>query len=225
MTRSLIRVGLVVVFGLSVFVVIAALRSGQRGDLETWAAVAAALAVLTAVLSSWSAQRVLELQEDQSKPYPYPTIDSVSRYGLLQLRVTNYGGGVAHDIRMIWDNPLTKASGAVVTFSGGASGGEIAVLMPRESIATLIDGHADFFAAYKPSEADYSGVLHFRDASGHSYQHRFRVNVGQYAGTLLHSEEAVRTHFELQRIPERLDLLTRELRNVRETLKNSDLAE
>src|SRR5688500_6919628 len=62
--RHLIRTGLVIVFVLSVAVVVAALVSGQRGDLDTWAAVAAALAVISSVLSAWSAQRVLEIQED-----------------------------------------------------------------------------------------------------------------------------------------------------------------
>ena len=79
---------------LSLTVIVSALWKIGLGNNEAWAAVAAALAVLTSVISSWAAQRTVELQEDSQKPYP---IDVSSRYLLLQLRVINFGGSAAHD--------------------------------------------------------------------------------------------------------------------------------
>lgn len=219
MTRRFVRASLALVFALSVAVVIVALWRGQRNDLQTWAATAGALAVVAAVLSSWSAQRVLEIQEDQLRPYPYPFIDSSSRYGFLQLRVTNFGGGTAHDIKLNFNDPLRNSRGEVITFKGGASGAEISVLIPGGSIATLIDGALQYFQAYKPEEADFSGEIEFKDAAGKRYSHPFKLNAGQFSGTLMHDEESLKTHFELQKIPDKLDAIEREMRNIREVLE------
>lgn len=57
----------------------AALRSNQLGlkDQTTWATVAAVLAVVAAVTSAWTSQRVVELQEDALEPVVVPSIDYV----------------------------------------------------------------------------------------------------------------------------------------------------
>ena len=66
------------------------------------------LAVLTSVVSSWSSQRVLELQEAERQPNLYASIDVTSRYGVVQFKVTNCGGGVARDMTIEWCKPLMK---------------------------------------------------------------------------------------------------------------------
>jgi len=91
--------------------------------------------------------------------------------------------------------------------------------MPGGSIATLIDGVPQFFQAYKPEEADYSGEIEFRDAAGKKHSHPFRVNAGQFCGTLMHDEESLKTHYELQKIPDKLDAIERTLRNIRGVLE------
>ena len=63
------RITLVSALLLSLTVIVSALWKIGLGNNEAWAAVAAALAVLTSVISSWAAQRTVELQEDSQKPY------------------------------------------------------------------------------------------------------------------------------------------------------------
>ena len=49
------------------------------GSPNTWATLAAVLAVLAAVTSAWTSQRVVELQEDALEPSPVPLLDLRSR--------------------------------------------------------------------------------------------------------------------------------------------------
>ena len=109
LSRITIRISLAAVLLISAYVVIASVHSLESKDKEPWAAIAAALAVITSVVSTWSAQRLLEIQQDSVLPDPIPSIDVSSRYGLMQLRVTNFGGSPAYKTRISWDKPLTRS--------------------------------------------------------------------------------------------------------------------
>lgn len=102
--------------------------AGQR---EAWATLAAALAVVTSMVSAWGAQRVVELEEARMSPYPYPQFDAKSRYGLLLLKITNFGGGAAHNVRLIWDKPLKNSKGKAIDFSYSEQSENLSVLLPN----------------------------------------------------------------------------------------------
>ncbi len=80
---------------LSVVICGVALRRQGLIDPGAWATVAAALAVLAAVASAWTSQRVLEMQEDALEPSLLPALDLRSRTNLAQFKVTNHGGSHA----------------------------------------------------------------------------------------------------------------------------------
>src|SRR5215210_8126142 len=103
--RIVVRAFLVLAF---VLVIVAAciawiFLDPRQGAL--WATIAATLAVITSLITAWNGQRALELQEDAQLPHPYPYIDASSRYQLLQLRIENFGGTTARDVRLEWDKP------------------------------------------------------------------------------------------------------------------------
>ena len=62
--------------GMMVAIGVAAVAIQKQGpaDPVTWATIAAALAVIAAVASAWTSQRVLELQEDSQRPNPIPEL-------------------------------------------------------------------------------------------------------------------------------------------------------
>ena len=70
------------------------------GKVEVWNTVAASLAVITALISTWTTQTLFEKQEEAQRPYPYPTLDAYSRTDLFQLRLTNMGASPTYDIRL-----------------------------------------------------------------------------------------------------------------------------
>ena len=219
MARIVARVVLALSLLISVAVIVFAFVSLGFSNPVAWAAVAAALAVLTSGISSWVAQRSLELQQDAQKPYPYPSVDVTSRYGLVQLRVTNYGGGAAHDIRIKWDKPLLNSNEEPVRFTVQEGAPEIPILMPNESISILIDGSLQLFQKYQGM--DYTGQIEFKNASKRTLRHPFYLSIEKYRKTLTFAQEDVKTHRELQKIPGEIQKLHAELRGIR-TLMESE---
>ena len=211
--RTAIRIGLILAILVSTAVIAASFHYLGPGAGETWALLAAALAVITSVVSSWTSQRVLELQEDSQKPYPYPTIDATSRYGFLQLRVTNFGGVAAHDIKLHWDQPLIDPDGEPVRFSAANGTPDIPVLLPKESVAVPIGLPHKIFASR--DRLDYSGTVACNDPGGHKLRHPFTLSCEKHRHSLLYDDEAVKTSYELQKLPERLEAIVAELHELR----------
>ena len=207
-TRIFLGITLILAIGIAYF----SLTSIQTSTDAAWATLAAALAVVTAMISAWGAQRVVELEEDKQRPYPYPCFDIASRYGLMLLRVINTGGGTAHNISLSWDKPLLSSKGISISFSPDRGTPEIPILMPEQSIAKTVDGHIEFFGM--KGNHEYSGVIHFSDASGKRYKHRFILDAEMYKDTPLYSDEELKTHFELQKIPEEIGKIRKELSNL-----------
>src|SRR6476469_5453534 len=127
MFRIFVRILLAIALVTSIAVVVVVFLLLGFRDATSWTIVAAALAVITSIISSWGSQRVLEIQQDAQNPYPYPSIDMESRYGLIQLRVENYGGSAAHDIRLTWNKPLLNSKEVPVRFNPQEGAPDIAV--------------------------------------------------------------------------------------------------
>jgi hypothetical protein len=199
MSRAVVRLGLGLAAVIAAGVGVAAVFKLGATDPTTWATLAAVLAVLAAVTSAWTSQRVVELQEDALEPNPVPAFDVRSRYDLAQLRVTNRGGSPAYRIQITWDEPLRDEDDGVVVLGIDNT---ISVLGPGET-ASIGLGTAHGFMAKTPDTTRH-GVLTFQNASGRRRSRRFVVSAEHERRALIHDQEAPRTHFELQRIPDEL---------------------
>lgn len=215
-----IRVGLGVASVVSVGVIVFAFNTVGIEKAEFWAVFAGALAVLTSVISAWTGQRSLELEQDAREPYPYPTIDTESRYGLVQLHVRNTGGSAAHDINLEWDEPLLDSEGNEVIFTEQKDAPDIPVLLPGESVRVMIDGNVQFFPNVE--DANYTGFVRFRDASGYHYSHKFFLSAERHRKSLYYEREELKTYRKLQDVPHELGNLTKELKRIRKLLQSDD---
>ncbi len=219
MTRFFIRLLLIISFAISLGVIGVSISIMGFKETETWAVIAAVLAVITAILSAWSTQRSLELQEDALKAYPYPYIDVKSRYSLMQLRVKNFGGSIAHDIKIKWNSPpLLNRKGEEAHFTEVKDASDIAVLLPGESVAVLID--ASMQAYTKNQDMNYSGEIEFRNASGRKRKHPFFISAEPYRHTLLHEEEQPKTLRDIQKIPDELEKINSKLSGIQLAINN-----
>lgn len=198
-----------------VIIAIAVYFSPPNSD-AVWAVIAASLAVIASVIAAWTGQKALEIQEDAQKPHPYPTVDASSRYGLLQLRVKNTGGSPAHDIRLVWDKPLVNSKGEPIRFTEQEGAPDIPVLLPNESATVLIDGAKQFFESV--SDANHTGSIHFQDAAGNPRKHKFYLSVEYHRKRLYFDQEEPKTHYQLQKIPEKLDNVVNELKAIKENI-------
>lgn len=178
-----------------------------------WAAIAAALAVVAAVIACWVSLKTLELQEDALQPNINVFIDGSSRYGMLQLCVRNTGGTPARKINIAWDKPIMNSNSEEITFKEELADCDIEVLVPGETATMLIDVGAAFFQV--TAVADYQGSLRFLDSSSQTRTQPFHVSAERFRKRLVHDEEAPRTHFELQKIPTALKRIADELQRLR----------
>jgi len=185
-------------------------------DPSAWAAVAAALAVIAAVASAWTSQRVLELQEDASEPNPVPIIDLRSRYELAQFRITNHGGASAHNVSIRWEQQLRNATGEEVLLGRDVA---IPVIPAGENASVLLGDSHRFFQAHH--DTTHTGTIVYANVSGRRYSRSFVVSAEHERVSLVHDEEIPKTLFELQKIPDKLEHVTRELRYLREALESN----
>ena len=82
--------------------VVAVVNRGGNAP-EAWATIAASLAVVAALTSAWTSQRLLEIQEAALQPDLEPRIDAHSRYQLVQFQLVNLGKSPALDVSVAWD--------------------------------------------------------------------------------------------------------------------------
>lgn len=215
MNRFTIRLLLGVTFAAAILVAATAYISGGS---NSWATVAAALAVVTSVVSSWSAQRIFEQQEDTQKPFVIPTIDNKSKVGLFLFRVKNFGGSPAYDIYIDWNTPLLNHDNKPVRFNQHNKGGpEISVLLPKESVATFLNVDFQFYQQHG-YDTNYTGTIRFKDTTGKDFKQPFIVNAGQLADTQAIDNEETEAFSKLKQVPDSIDKLTEELIKLRRSL-------
>jgi len=166
-------------------------------ETETWAVLAGLLAVLAASIAAWPALRVLDIQEDLLRPNPIPYLDVTSRYQLMQLRVKNFGVGVAYSLELLWKEHPKKEDGQDVSELD-----HIGVLLPQDSASVMIGRSHELFRKYE--SLTFTGVIKFRDASGSLRSRPFHVSCDGHRKQLLHDDELPRTLYDLQQIPQRL---------------------
>lgn len=215
-SRIIVRVLLVAAFGLAAFAVGFALLGADSPSQVPWSALAAALAVVAAVLSAWTSQRIMELQEDATLPAPYPFFDFTSRYSLAQLRVTNTGSSTAFNINLDWRNPIVDHEGNDIQFPHQEGTPEIPVLAAGDSVSIPI-GEAHRFMN-QGIDLNYSGSITFETAKGVPHRREFFLSAEMYRKSLDYDEESVKTHFELQKVPKEIASLRQAVSGIRASL-------
>ncbi|HSG15109.1 MAG TPA: hypothetical protein VLE70_02150 [Anaerolineae bacterium] len=128
--------------------------------------------------------------------------DLTSRFGLALLRVKNTGGMVAHSISLEWTPELRNDKGETIGFPKTNDTPAISVLLPGESISQIIGVHHEFIASHP--ETEFTGYITFQDPSRYTYKRPFRLDGRPFVGTPTHDDEAVKTHYELQKLPKEL---------------------
>jgi hypothetical protein len=215
--RWAIRIAFLAALVIVGWVAVVSLRSLGLNNATTWVTLAAALAVLAAVASAWTSQRMVELQEDALEPNPVPWIDLRSRYGMAQFRITNHGGSAAYDIRLSWERPLHDAGDRIVTLGIDTP---IRVLAPRQSASVLIGIPHMWFS--KVSDTTSKGSISFLNASGHRRSTPFTVSAEHERTALVHYDELPKTLYELQKLPDLLEKLCKAVAELSIDRENKD---
>jgi hypothetical protein len=175
-------------------------------EKEIWATLTGLLAVIAAVIAAWPAIRFLEIQEDALRPRPTPYFDLASRYNLVQLRVKNLGGGVAYDVQLRWNtHPLDHEGNKITSLD------YISALLPQESVSTLVGVCSTVVREF--SDTRFEGECLFKDSTGKKFRQKFLCSVDASQKQLVHDDELPKTLWELQKIPEELSRIAKQLEN------------
>lgn len=167
--RTIRRVLLVASGMLSLVICAVVLRRQGFVDPVAWATVAAALAVLAAVVSAWTSQRQLELQEDAIQPSLLPAIDVRSRTNLAQFTITNHGGSHAYDVTLEWTRALPGRDGKPISLGAAP----IPMIPKGESASVLITSSHDLIS--KNEDTTFTGMIRFKNGQGRKFSEQFMV--------------------------------------------------
>jgi hypothetical protein len=215
--RKLVRLLLGASFVMAIVVGAVVLVRLGPGAQTSWALIASVLAVVTACLSALSSQRLMEVAEDEREPILVLSLDIASRYQLVQLRLKNVGRSSAYDIAIKWNRPLTTVDGGIAAFADTGVSPEVVALTPDESVSTLLGVAHRFDELHKNEE--FSGEIRYRTATGVRHATRFRVSTHNLSRRLKYDEETLKTHYELQHIPEALGSIRDKLAEIHAALE------
>lgn len=177
---------------------------------------AGSAAIISAAISAFVAIRSAELTEERLRPYPYPYIDSTSRYSLSQLRIRNVGGTAAHDIYLEWTgNSIPKRTiddnGAPMLANGKDNA--IAVLLPYESVSQALGLSSDIAKQAKAEGSEWKGYVNFKDSR--EQKHRIPFLITDLRFGLLYGTEETRTMYELQELPKQIHELVNAVKSLK----------
>lgn len=161
---------------------------------ESYATIAAALAVLTAVVSAFSTVRLVEQQEEARRPNVIVGIDLRSRYGLVQVTISNVGMTSAVDVKI----HVESENAEIPEWLEGFAQRHVAALVPNEVLKVPLGVHTKVFA---PPVKVFEGTITFTDAKGKKFREWFVLDLCKYQDTFLHQDEESKAAFELQKLP------------------------
>jgi hypothetical protein len=168
----------------------------------------ASFAVISALISAWASEQTVKLAQSNILPDVVLIVDVMSRYSIIQVRMTNLGGSPAFNIEVKWNKELRNQQGKIISFNKTDTYNGIKILHAKESIAQFIDSPMTLFKKYQSNEnleeLTYSGKINFEDSNGSKYSKPFILDFAQYKSSLLFDNEEIATHHELQKIPEKL---------------------
>ncbi|MBL8232270.1 MAG: hypothetical protein JNL98_27490 [Bryobacterales bacterium] len=203
--HTVLTLVLLATLGVSVFLFDGA--DSKHKDFVT--ALPGILAVVAAIVAAWPTVKMFEMQRDALRPSPTPCFDFGSRYGLLLLRVKNLGASVAYDVTINWDEHPKNEDGEDVTALDS-----IPSLMPAASASINVGRPHELFKKYKAMQ--FSGVVEFRDVNETKYQQGFKFRADEQRASLTYDDEMTRTLYELQKLPNRLEVIAKAVKEAGE---------
>ena len=211
MSRYVVKT-LLILAGLVAVAVALVVLGVQGGNNPTaWATLSAALAVVAAVISGWTSQRVVELQEDALAPNPVPWIDMRSRYQVAQFKISNRGASSAYNVQLGWEQPLENAQREPVLLGVNSA---IPIIGPGEDASINLGLDFEYLKVW--TDTTRRGTITFDDATGKRRTHPFIVSAEHERKALDYTHERVRTEYEVQQIPDELKKIVRELHRANE---------
>ena len=131
---------------------------------KEWNTVASSLAVITAIIGSWSAQRIIWKQQEELEPKINIYLDLKSRNGITQFVVENAGGSSAYDVQIIWKKPLYARKNIEIHFTSGVDNIDFKRICKGQKYSCVVDLTKDLYETGKQNNEtlDYYGFITYK---------------------------------------------------------------
>jgi hypothetical protein len=189
-----------------------------------WDTTTAALSLLIANVSAWVAYETFRRQDEARRPQLTLSIDSDSRYSLIQLVCRNSGEMPAYNIEIIWNNAMINHEGKPTRFNYSGIGPEIVVLNSKEEAYTWVTSDIKFYDSKSNFDMSYSGLITFQESlnSKKRFSQAFAFSLQHNRRKLSAIKEEMQTMRELQKLPDRLEGISKELRMIRDNISSKE---
>lgn len=173
------------------------------------------LLVLSTAISIYTAQKIIEKEEDDKFPLVELRLDFSKRYGLVLFELLNRGKTNAYDIEITFvDNPVKKDK-SIVRFGREDKPYYIPILMSGESLYFIWDTSHELIELF-PQELQ--GTIVYFD-SRKSYRTKLNneiyISLKSYEHEVYYKDEMQKAYYEIQQIPKKLN----EISKLNETLR------
>jgi len=189
---------------------------------KEWATLTAAISLTIAIISGWIAYETFYRQALSNKPQIILRLDTKSRFGLILLVAENLGEKPAFNIMFKWNQNLLNHKGEKILFNKYDTLVDIPVLNTKESTSVIIDSPSSFFEKNRANNLDFNGMIEFQESlnSKRKTSYPFQFSFKHYGLSPSFENEEPKTMHELQKIPENLENIKNELKNILKILSN-----
>jgi len=210
--RVLARIifGVAFIFSLSVIVMAIFFKSVVAPDSLN--AIAASLAVITAIFSSYGALKIVENEEDSRRPRVTIEPDLFSNAWAAQVSIRNVGLQDANSVSFHFD-PSVRSDCKLVKEIEKRS---ISGLSPGEVLKIIICSTVDLF---NNEPLIYTGSIEFSGPHGKRYTESFLLDLEKYKNSPVHLDEYHSAAEKIQKIPEEVAKIATELKNLTNQIK------
>lgn len=198
-SRCMVRIFLGMAFIISVILVLL-----DKKDMIT-----PILLVLSTVISIYTAQKIIEKEEDDKFPLIELKLDFSKRYGLVLFELVNRGKANAYDIEILFKENPVKKDRSIVRFGRDDKPYSIPILMSGESLYFIWDTSHELTKLFPP---ELEGTLVYFD-SRKSYRTKLNneiyISLRSYEHEIYYKDEMQKAYYEIQQIPQKLNEISR----------------
>jgi len=156
--KTIISIILLAAILFSLYVLILSIENDE------WNTVAASLAVTTAIIGSWSAQKIIWKQEEELEPKLTTYLDLNSRIGLTLFVIENVGGSSAYNVKIKWKKALVDRKENEIHFKSSVDGIDFKQIMKGQKFVYFVNTTPELYRNYdsKNEKLEFYGELKFK---------------------------------------------------------------
>jgi hypothetical protein len=138
--------------------------------IQEWSVVASSLAVITAIIGSWSAQRIIWKQQEDLEPNIIVYLDLKSRSDCTQFIIENIGGSTAYDVNIKWEKPLKDSKNNNIKFNSGKPNMDFTQITKGQRYTYFVGVTSKIYEREKNSVLEYYGVIEYKKGTKNRFK-------------------------------------------------------